>query len=184
MQRFSFSILCSLRHLCHPLLSLSDQQIANNKMGDVQLFWDGSDNRVCIAPVLQRNRRSSRLPNELHGSCHCKLVRFVVRVPSDSITVLDCNCSICAKKGYLHLTVPKDRVTFSSDSSRWMTTYRFGTDAAKHTFCSTCGVQAIYVPRSNPECYAVNVRCLDLDGKMLQIVKLDGKTFSGRLSIH
>ena len=42
-----------------------------------------------------------------------------------------------------------------------LTTYRFNTGAAKHTFCATCGIHAFYVPRSDPDKIDVNVRCLD-----------------------
>lgn len=153
-------------------------------MGDSELVWDGSDNRVCVGSVLEKATSPSSLPTELHGSCHCNAVQFKVQLISNTITVLDCNCSVCAKKGYLHLTVPKERVTLSAGSEERMTTYCFGTDVAQHTFCSTCGVQAIYTPRSNPECYSVNVRCLVLHGEKVRIEKLDGKTFSGTLQVE
>lgn len=42
-------------------------------------------------------------PETLEGGCHCGEVRFRVKVPSRK--AVDCNCSICTKKGYLHLLV-------------------------------------------------------------------------------
>ena len=39
--------------------------------------------------------------------------------------------------------------------------YTFLTGVAQHYFCRTCGVRPFYVPRSNPDGYSVNVRCLD-----------------------
>ena len=40
------------------------------------------------------------------GGCHCGRVRFEVdAVPKPR--VLDCNCSMCSKVGFLHLIVPK-----------------------------------------------------------------------------
>ena len=42
------------------------------------------------------------------GGCHCGRVRFEVQAPA-KLDVLDCNCSICSKTGYLHLIVPADR---------------------------------------------------------------------------
>ena len=42
-----------------------------------------------------------------------------------------------------------------------LTTYRFNTGAAQHTFCATCGIHPFYVPRSDPDKIDVNVRCLD-----------------------
>ena len=47
------------------------------------------------------------------GGCHCGRVRFEVRAPA-KLEVADCNCSICAKVGYLHLIVPADRFTLIS----------------------------------------------------------------------
>lgn len=153
-------------------------------MSASELLWDGSDNRVCVGSVLQKEEPSSSVPPAVYGSCHCRAVQFTVELTSNSITALDCNCSVCAKKGYLHLAVPKERVTLTAGSMEQMTTYRFGTDVARHTFCSTCGVQAIYTPRSNPECYSVNIRCLELPGEKVRIEKLDGKTFTGTLQVE
>jgi len=42
-----------------------------------------------------------------------------------------------------------------------LATYTFGTGIAKHTFCRHCGIHAFYTPRSDPENYSVNARCLD-----------------------
>lgn len=153
-------------------------------MTNSELLWDGSDSRVCVGSVLEKEESSSLLPSTVYGSCHCRAVQFTVQLISNSITALDCNCSVCAKKGYLHMTVPKERVTLAAGSADRMTTYRFGMDVAQHTFCSTCGVQAIYTPRSNPECYSVNVRCLELPGEKVRIEKLDGRTFTGTLQVE
>ncbi len=42
-----------------------------------------------------------------------------------------------------------------------LTTYTFNTGAAQHTFCKHCGIKAFYTPRSNPDGFSVNLRCLD-----------------------
>lgn len=93
------------------------------------------------------------------GGCHCGRVRFEV-MASKTPTVSDCNCSICSKSGYLHLIVPKSRFKLLSGSEA-LTTYQFNTGTAKHLFCSTCGIKSFYVPRSHPDGYSVNARCLD-----------------------
>ena len=41
------------------------------------------------------------------GGCHCGHVRF--RVSSDLSRVIVCNCSICTKKGFLHLIVAPEQ---------------------------------------------------------------------------
>jgi hypothetical protein len=74
--------------------------------------------------------------------------------------VTDCNCSICTKKGFLHLIVAPEQFELLSGADA-LTTYRFNTGTARHTFCTTCGIHAFYVPRSDPDKIDVNVRCLD-----------------------
>lgn len=93
------------------------------------------------------------------GACHCGAVTFEVEAPDD-VVLDDCNCSICAKTGFLHLIVPKTRFHILSGEDK-LTTYTFNTGTARHLFCSVCGVKPFYVPRSNPDGWSVNFRCLD-----------------------
>jgi hypothetical protein len=93
------------------------------------------------------------------GGCHCGKVRFEVFAPA-AIEVLDCNCSICAKCGYLHLIVPRDRFRLLCGAEQ-LHDYRFNTGTAQHLFCTDCGIKSFYVPRSHPDGYSVNARCLD-----------------------
>ena len=110
------------------------------------------------------------------GGCHCGRVRFEIQAPAE-IEVGDCNCSICAKSGYLHLTVPQSRFRLLSGSDS-LTSYRFNTGTAKHLFCSHCGVKSFYVPRSHPDGYSVNARCLD-DGTVtaVRVEQVDGRNW-------
>ena len=39
--------------------------------------------------------------------------------------------------------------------------YQFNTKAAKHFFCSVCGINTHNLRRSNPNTYGVNVGCLE-----------------------
>jgi hypothetical protein len=109
------------------------------------------------------------------GGCHCGRVRF--RVTADLDRVTECNCSICTKKGILHLIVPRDRFELLSGEDE-LTTYRFNTGVAQHLFCRTCGIHSYYVPRSDPDKIDVNVRCLDLDG--VDVARLPVAGFDGR----
>ena len=93
------------------------------------------------------------------GGCHCAAVRFRITAPRD-IQASQCNCSICSKSGYLGLIVPRSRFELVSGEDD-LETYSFNTGVAKHLFCRRCGVKSFYVPRSHPEAYNVNVRCLD-----------------------
>ncbi len=93
------------------------------------------------------------------GGCHCGAVAFEVDAPAQP-TVVACNCSICSKTGFMHLIVPKSKFRLLRGET-WLTEYRFGTDVAKHLFCRKCGVKSFYIPKSNPDGYSVNVRCID-----------------------
>jgi hypothetical protein len=92
------------------------------------------------------------------GGCHCGRVRFRAEVDLDLLSW--CSCSICTKKGILHLGT--DPATFQLLRGKTaLTAYTFGTGVAQHTFCSHCGMHAFYIPRANPHRISVNARCLD-----------------------
>jgi hypothetical protein len=107
------------------------------------------------------------------GGCHCGRVRFEVVAPA-RIEVTDCNCSICNKSGYLHLTVTGSQFKLLSGADV-LTTYQFNTGTAKHWFCSVCGIKSFYVPRSHPDGYSVNARCLDAGTvEEMKVTPMDG----------
>ena len=109
------------------------------------------------------------------GGCHCGRVRF--RVRTDLSGVLDCNCSICTKKGFLHLIVAPEQFELLSGADA-LATYTFNTGIAKHTFCSACGIHAFYVPRSHPDKIDVNVRCLEgVDLAAVKVTPYDGRNW-------
>jgi hypothetical protein len=114
------------------------------------------------------------------GGCHCGRVRF--RVTADLSRVTYCNCSICAKKGFLHLIVAPEQFELLSGKEA-LTTYRFNTGVAQHTFCSNCGMHPFYIPRSDPDKIDVNVRCLDdVDLDSLMLGYFDGKNWEQAIS--
>ena len=113
------------------------------------------------------------------GGCHCKRVRFEVRAPA-RLTLLECNCSICSMEGFLHLVVPAGDFTLISGEDQ-LTTYRFETKTAEHTFCSICGIKSFYVPRADPWSRSINARCLDGGpGTDAVVMPFDGKHWGGR----
>lgn len=118
-------------------------------------------------------------PLVCEGGCHCGAVRFQVLI--DRNLVYDCNCSICRKKGFLHLIVPEANFTLLQGQDN-LTSYRFNTKIANHTFCSTCGIHGFYRPRSHPEMIDVNVRTLDRDlSDRWQIEAFDGQNWEANL---
>lgn len=111
--------------------------------------------------------------NTYEGGCHCGRVRFRVTADLDGVT--ECNCSMCTKKGILHLIVPPARFELLQGGDE-LATYTFNTGVARHTFCRHCGIHPFYVPRSDPDKIDVNVRCLD--GVALAAVRV--RAFDGR----
>ena len=110
----------------------------------------------------------------LEGGCHCRAVRFVAKF-TPPLELLDCNCSICDKTGFLHLIVPHADFTLLSGTES-LTSYRFGTGTAEHLFCRICGIKSFYQPRSHPACWSVNFRCLDPGHGLEPVIRgVDGR---------
>ncbi len=92
------------------------------------------------------------------GSCHCGRVRFEVEAELDHVRA--CDCSICRRRGALiHRVGEHDlRVLTSLEE---LTAYKFHTQLATDYFCSTCGILPFRRPRTAPQLWAINVRCLE-----------------------
>lgn len=107
------------------------------------------------------------------GGCHCGRIRFTVTTNLEK--VIDCNCSICMKKGFLHLIVEPEQFHLLSEPAA-VTLYQFNTKTARHYFCPACGIHSYYIPRSHPDKIDVNVRCLEgVDLQSLTIQPFNGR---------
>ena len=110
------------------------------------------------------------------GSCHCGQIAF--EVESELKQVMDCNCSICSRKGMLLWFVPRDQLRLLTPEER-TSTYTFNKHKIKHRFCPTCGVQP-YAEAADPSgkpMAAVNVRCLEgVDVSSLPVKHFDGRS--------
>jgi hypothetical protein len=115
------------------------------------------------------------------GGCHCGRVRFTVQGP-DVLEVSECNCSICAKTGYLHYLVPRAAFTLVAGRDH-LTSYRFNTGVAEHLFCRVCGIKSFYVPRSHPDGISVNARCFDAGTvRALNVTQFDGRHWEASIA--
>src|SRR5438552_15896320 len=94
------------------------------------------------------------------GGCHCGRVRFRITVDLEETVIGECNCSICTKKGILHLPVHRDRLELLRGAED-LATYTFNTGTVKHNFCRHCVIPAFYIKRTETENYCVNARCYD-----------------------
>jgi hypothetical protein len=134
-----------------------------------------SDRFWTFAELVERTPQGARTHMIHTGGCHCGKVRF--EVETDLKDISDCNCSICTKKGFLHLIVEPEKFRLLSGEEN-LATYKFNTGTARHTFCRTCGIHSFYVPRSDPGKIDVNVRCLDdVDIGMLAVRRFDGRNW-------
>jgi hypothetical protein len=116
------------------------------------------------------------------GSCHCGRVRVRVTAPLDK--VVTCNCTICTKKGFLHLIVPRAQFQLVSGAAD-LAVYTFNTGIAKHQFCRHCSIHPFYVPRSDPDKIDVNVRCLDdVDPNQIDVAPFDGRNWEAAMGGH
>ena len=118
-------------------------------------------------------------PKTYLGGCHCGGVRFQVTLRNHQ--ALDCNCSICRKKGFLHGIVSQADFQLLQGQDL-LTPYSFNTHQAQHLFCCRCGIHSFYHPRSHPDSIDVNLRCLDeniLD--TLEINFFDGENWEDNI---
>ncbi len=89
--------------------------------------------------------------------------------------MLACTCSMCSRTAYLHWIVERADFTLLA-GAEVLSEYRFGTGVARHLFCRTCGIKAFYVPRSDPEAYSVNLRCVDRSAlEHVEVAWFDGR---------
>lgn len=113
------------------------------------------------------------------GSCHCGAVRFRVRL--GQLSAVDCNCSMCRRKGFLHLFVEPDDFVLEQGGDV-LSEYRFGTRTAVHRFCRTCGIHPFYTARSHPNHVDVNARCLEPSVlEQLEVEPFDGDNWEANV---
>jgi hypothetical protein len=110
------------------------------------------------------------------GSCHCGRIAFEVQ--GELAGVMECNCSICSRKGSLLWFVPRDRLRLLTPEEN-LATYTFNRHVIQHRFCPTCGIHPFgegQDPAGN-RMAAINVRCLEgVDIAALPVQHFDGRS--------
>jgi hypothetical protein len=118
----------------------------------------------------------ARMPETTYqGSCHCGAVRFQVRMARPE-KAYACNCSICARAGWLLAFVEGDAFKLV-DGAALLTDYQFGKKHLHHTFCKVCGVRPFSqgAAANGTPTTAVNLRCLvGFDPTKLPVESFDG----------
>lgn len=96
----------------------------------------------------------------VEGACHCGGVRFQVKLADGLHSARRCNCSYCRMRGAVAVSAKLGGVRISA-GEELLSSYSFNTGAAKHFFCSVCGIYTHHQRRSKWDEYGVNVACLD-----------------------
>ncbi|KAH7086817.1 Mss4-like protein [Paraphoma chrysanthemicola] len=118
------------------------------------------------------------------ASCHCGAFKYTVTAspPLDQAEVMECNCSICTRNGYMFIYPPNENISFTKGDITELRSYTFGPKPkVAHYFCGTCGASCM--ARSiDPNFFAgitcINVRMFeDVDLKSLKIKFADGKSY-------
>ena len=109
------------------------------------------------------------------GSYHCGRIAFTLE--GDIGQVIDCNCSMCRRRGALLAFFPRSAMTLSTPESD-IATYTFNKHLIRHHFCPTCGIAPFGEgkdPKTGEATVAINVRCLEgVDLGALQVIPYDG----------
>ncbi len=109
------------------------------------------------------------------GSCHCG--RIAYEFDGEIGTVLDCNCSLCQKRGGLLQFIPATAFRLLTPRDD-LGTYKFNKQAIAHHFCNVCGIDPFSEgsDAKGNKMVAINMRCVEgIDPRALDI-----KPFNGR----
>ncbi|HEY4316170.1 MAG TPA: GFA family protein [Herbaspirillum sp.] len=109
------------------------------------------------------------------GSCHCGNIAF--EVEGDFKEAIDCNCSLCRRRGGLLAFVPRDQLTLKTPAAN-VSTYTFNHHSIQHHFCAKCGIAPFGegAAPGGPPMASINLRCVpavDLD--TLKVTHYNGK---------
>ena len=110
------------------------------------------------------------------GSCHCGQIAFEAEGQLEK--VMECNCSICGKRGSLHWFIPRASFRLLAPENG-MGTYTFNKKVIEHHFCHGCGCAPYSegVAPSGNYMVAINARCLDgVDLSALEVGQFDGRS--------
>lgn len=112
------------------------------------------------------------------GGCHCGKIAFEVEVEGGITQAMECNCSLCSKRGYLLCFVPREQLRLSTPEANYAT-YLFNTKKIQHHFCPSCGCAPFgeATDGKGRAMAALNVRCLEgFDPTALKIIPVDGRS--------
>lgn len=99
--------------------------------------------------------------NPIHKlTCHCGSVELALTLPKGIDKPRRCTCSICLRRGTVVASVKLADMEIVKGEDV-LKLYQFNTMAAKHYFCSNCGIYTHHQRRSDPSEYGYNTACLE-----------------------
>lgn len=117
---------------------------------------------------------------QYEGSCHCGKVAFTLTTETPITEAMDCNCSLCRRRGGLLWFGPREALVLSTPVEA-LGEYRFNHHHIAHHHCPACGTAPFSEavdPRSGQLMAAVNLRCVPaIDLAALQVKHVDGASF-------
>jgi hypothetical protein len=105
-------------------------------------------------------------------SCHCGAIKLEVEAALTGLE--ECNCSTCARHGFLFWKVPVEAVRLVTRKIA-LTTYHWRDADGGTGFCPTCGTAMMRTGYRDR--IAVNARCIEgIDIFTLEVERYDGRT--------
>jgi len=114
--------------------------------------------------------------NQISGKCHCGAVDIVIPRPTES--VLQCNCSLCRKTGWIGgYCAPEDAKISAGDDA--LIGYVQGDKTITVWHCRICGSTTHWTPlTAPPDRMGINMRMFHRDDwKHLTVVEVDGASW-------
>jgi hypothetical protein len=109
------------------------------------------------------------------GGCHCGKIAY--EFDGEIGEVLDCNCSLCAKRGGLLYFVPESQFKLTTPRQA-MGTYKFNKHVIDHHYCPACGISPFSegTGSNGQKMAAINMRCVeDIDPRQLKVKFHNGR---------
>jgi hypothetical protein len=110
------------------------------------------------------------------GGCHCGHVRFEVEI--DAATGSMCNCTICAKTGWISGRVKPAAFKLLAGEAA-LSSYTWGGKIMQRKFCKHCGVQCFgpgHLEVLGGDFVSINLSCLDdFDPGRIRLTYWDGR---------
>ena len=127
------------------------------------------------AKTRETNNPSRKQSKTYSGSCHCGRIAFEVDGMIEQL--MDCNCSMCRRRGGLLWFVSRDALRLSTPASN-LSTYTFNKHMLLHRFCAHCGIAPFSEgEKKGAKMAAINARCLEgVELASLKVVKVDGRS--------